>query len=424
MKGSTRDILIATIIGDALGSAFDGMGKGHIRTHFKETIDYIDPSPALKGKIHRWRKPGLYSSISQFMLILASHASRRGPFMKPFLRSIAGAPSLPGAPYGIFRGPGAVEVRLIMNARGDPGDNGVPAHPCGRIIPALAPIALKGDSFMERMTAVIGYIRLFTLDYSTIAGGLLYSLLISPLKGEEPTGGNPVDEAAKTASLLADTIDSAPATVFDTGVNPATLIRALFDVRGTLIALASAGDLSGAERIISSRVSAGLKNPVTRATVNMPGALIPYALYICSHLDGDPMLLFHTAFEGGESAALSAMVGALAARRHGPSILPDQLVRNLVNRKRILSIADDVSAGRLPVSMPEEFILSEASLTTKEIQERSAKSRHGAVTTRRPPASHREQELRLSRHVVESWTKADKAKWKRERKRMESEEES
>ena len=131
MDTSARNVILATVIGDALGSAVDGLGKGHIRAHFREIHDYIDPEPALKGKMDLWRKPGLYSSISQFMLLCAMAAARRGPCRDAFIRLCADASGSgnTGSGFGIFRNPDAVEKNFIARVNAGAPLTGAPASP-------------------------------------------------------------------------------------------------------------------------------------------------------------------------------------------------------------------------------------------------------------------------------------------------------
>lgn len=423
MDGITRDIILATVIGDALGYTLEGMGKGHIRARFGTIDDYIDPAPALKGKLHRWRKPGLYSSISQLMLILGSYSSRRGPFLEPFIRSVREAPPLPGAPAGIFRGAGIAEQRFINADRENLVEHTPPDLPSARIIPSLAPLSFRDATDEQRIKDVLGYLRLYTMDYSTHAAGLVYAFLLRLPGHDGAPGGDLIEESMETASRLAGMVEADPAAVFEGSINPDALHRELLDLRETFAALCVHGDIEDLERIIIRMVSPHLTTPLARASVDMPGALVPFAVVISSR-GGDPGVLFRAVSHGGAAAALGAMTGALSAARYGAGIVPEAPARSLINRKRIVSLTEALGSRRVPPSLPGEFILAEASLTGKEAEERAARCRHGGSA---PPAKKipgPAREAALSRHVVESWTKLDKSRWKRERKRKPGDEES
>ncbi|HPY02020.1 MAG TPA: hypothetical protein PL161_02230, partial [Spirochaetota bacterium] len=66
-----KDILKSIIAGDALGSVFHGLSEGHIRANFTADEIYPDTIKALKKNESLWRKPALYTSVSQLSVIAA-----------------------------------------------------------------------------------------------------------------------------------------------------------------------------------------------------------------------------------------------------------------------------------------------------------------------------------------------------------------
>jgi hypothetical protein len=417
MNDSARKIILAAIVGDALGSAVDGFSKGHIRAHFREIDDYIDPEPALKGKTDLWRKPGLYSSISQFMLICAMAGFRRGPCADEFSRLCAGASGNSGSDYGIFRNAGVAEKNFIDRIKPGAPLTGAPSYPCARIIASLAPLGFRNNSSAERMADVLSFIRLFTLDCSTIAHGMFFSSLLAALDARASTAGGLLRLALETAESLAAEIESRSAAIFEQGVNPGALAGEVSGLAGLLSAIARADSLNAAEKTICSHVNTRLKTPVTRATVNLPAALLPYSLSINAFQGDSDSLLFHAAAEGGAAAALTALTGAIGAYLHEPAA-PETLVRNLVNRRKILSLIDALCGETDPSPLADEFIRSEAALTAKEQEELRARLKHFKKKPRKNPPSRADAEKALARHAVESWTKLDKARWKKSRKQM------
>ncbi len=415
MDAPLRDIILATVIGDALGYTLEGMGGGHIRARFGEIDDYADPAPALRGKLHRWRMPGLYSSISQFMIILGVHALGRGAFLDQFITTVREAPNLPGAPGGIFRGAGSTERRFINDAGKRPGGNAPPNDPGGRIIPALAPLAFRETDATRRMKDVLAYLRLFTTDHGTLAAGLVYVFLLRQEAREESFAAGLIEDAAETASRIAVAVGQDPAEVFEGGVNPDALQNALRHLVETFSALGVATDIDDSEKIIVRITAPRLKTPIARATVDIPGALLPLAVAISSRGGGSDAL-FRAVSRGGATSALGAMTGALSAARHGAGVVPQSLTRSMVNRKRVQSLAEALERRRVSPSLAGEFILAEASLTAKEMEERAARCRHGGKPAPAPKVSGPAREAALSRHVVESWTKLDRSRWRREKR--------
>ncbi len=420
MDRSSRNIILAALVGDALGTPVDGLGKGHIRTHFRTIDDYIDPEPALKGKMDRWRKPGLYSSISQFMLICALAGLHRGPCRDEFLRHCAAA--IGGSGYGIFRNPDAAERNFIERVNAGTPLTGPALSPTARILPAMAVLGLRNKAPGELMADIIPVIRLFTLDPATMAMSLFLASLLPVLieRSASPAALLPV--SAETAGALAGDVEANSAGLFGHGINPGPLARELRGLAGLLAGMAGAGSFEDAERTICAHVNRGLATPVTRATVGLPGALLPFALAICAFHGDGATLLFHAVAQGGSTAPLTALAGAIGACCH-ESVIPDQLVRNLVNRKKLLMLADSLRANADASRLAGEFIRSEYSLTAKEQEELRARLKHVKKRPKAPPPTRSEKEKALSRHAVESWTKLDKARWRKERKQRDKNDE-
>lgn len=414
-----KNILTGVIVGDALGSAVDGLARGHLRSHFRNIHDYIDPSPALKHKTESWRTPGLYSSISQFMLILGITCSRHGPCADAFRQAVASTPDISGYDYGLFRYPDMVEKMFIQRARNEESTLLLPVQPCTRIIPALTALSFRDNSQLEHISDVTAVVRLFTQDLSTLAAALIYSSLIRTLVEEGASGDEPMRIARDAAVILARFIESNSAAVFAQSVNPATLVEEIGTLAGTLSEILNADTPESAEELIVARVNSSLKTPVTRATVNMPGALFPYALAIVSLQRSGETALFRAVMEGGSTAPLAAITGAVEACRHDGSLFPDTLARNLVNRKKIRILVDAIAHGTGSSRDLNDCIVSEAALTSKDREDLAAKLKHARRKPKPAPQSRSEKERELARHAVESWTKYDKARWKKERQRKE-----
>jgi hypothetical protein len=424
MSGDIQNIMLASIIGDALGSPMDGLGRGHIRSHFKNMTDYADPAPGLKGKIELWRKPGLYSSMSQFMLILALACRRRGPCSGEFCRSIAASPEVSACDYGIFRCPDTAEKRFILGVKDAAGAAGPQPLPGARVLPVLVPLALRNNSTAELITDVIGHVRLFTRDLPTLSASLLYAKLLGALAREKNSRVDPLAAARETIAALHDEVETHSSAVFAMAVNPGSLADEIAALEEILSGIGSAGAIPEAETIICSFINRKLKSPVTRATVNMPAALLPYAIALCS-LHHDPgSLLFTAVMEGGSTAPLTALTAGIGACLHGSDIIPPSLLQNLVNRKRILSLVHGICGGSPQPGLLDDFFMSEASLTAKEQEELRSKLKHTGKKPKKKIETRKDMEMKLTRHVVESWTKMDKAKWKKERKQRDKSEES
>jgi hypothetical protein len=66
------------------------------------------------------------------------------------------------------------------------------------------------------------------------------------------------------------------------------------------------------------------------------------------------------------------------------------------------------------------FFQSESSLTRKEIEEYQSKLKH-YKKPEKLTNNRKTLEEKMAQHIVESWTKTDKAKWKKEKKQFNKE---
>jgi ADP-ribosylglycohydrolase len=425
MNHSAYDIMLPAVAGDALGTPFEGMGRGHIESCFGSLSGFADPEPGLRGRMERWKKPGLYSSISQFMLLLAISCCRRGPCAEAFAHCMSSSRALAESGYGIFRYPDAAESSFIAACTEQHQAAAQSSSPSTRIIAALAPLSLRDNAPPEMLADTVSFLRLFTADRQTIAAGLLYVFLLGELITGASAGTDPVGEASRLSAQLQTMVSSEyPALVFASGVSPDALASELRVLAGLLSLIRAADSIRTAEDIICSHLNKTLKNQITRATINIPAALVPFAVSFSALHGDDDDILYRAAAEGGSSSSFTAIVGSLSASRRGMEAVPDGLLQGLVNRKRIASIVDSLVDGSPAPALAEEFIRSEASLTAKAEEEHHARIKHIKKKPDKKVPSRTDRERALARHVVESWTKLDKAKWKKERKQREQNGES
>jgi hypothetical protein len=408
-----KNILLGIIIGDALGSAFDGLGRGHIRSNFKKIDGYVDPAPALKGKMERWKKPGFYSSISQFAILAA--ACPPGAIAQSFSGYIAASPDVKESASGIFRHPDLVEKNLITRIKNPSRQTTVPALPCVRIIPSSIPLSMRDNSLLERTKDIISYVLMFTRDASTLSGALSIGSLVRYLINDRRESINYPEACIDSNDLLIEHINANPGAVFNAGANPEEIAAGLREMNGILDLIKDAADKTETEAEICGWMNKRLKTPIARATVNIPHAIIPYSLALSAIQGDDPSALYLTATEGGQAAALAALYGALMTCISGASVIPDILAQNLANKKKIGAILDFLVKGSAQ-ALVKDFLRTEASLTRKELEELGAMQKHDRKKPKAVP--HRTDTIgSLSKYVVESWTKIDRAKWRKEKRK-------
>jgi len=419
MENRISGMILGSIIGDALGTPIDGFSKGHISSIFKSSYGFVDPTPALKGKMDRWKKPGLYSSISQFIILLSCFLNSRKKFnggdLFDFIKDL---PEIPGSQYGIFRHPDKMERQFLERVTMGDSDSrdGVSSIITARlaaIIPSL--VQYRTKSVSNHIYRTISISLLFSQNISSIAGAVIFAVLLKRiLNDSSPLSSiNMISIAKEEIASLFEEIDINTDKIFNIGINPVSFLNIIEEYKTIFMNIENIGDKHEAAENIYTYVNKGIKSPITRATVNHPMAIIPYSIYLASQYKESPSdILFHAAWEGGSTSILCTLIGALTGAAFGNEWISGEIRDGLINKKRIFSIVEAISKGRIFESLLQDFIKAEASLTIKESQEKNAKLKHIKQKPKKRKVG-KDREAELSKHVVESWTKIDKAKWRK-----------
>jgi len=408
-KPAEFNMFLGAITGNTLGTLFEGLPKQHIHACIREIKEYPDPAPLLKSKMDRWSKPGLYSCLSQMMIIAAACHDGRLFRKDAFIDIISRSQSVHETNTGIFRHAGPIEKNLITELKGVRAPDRTPDHISGRIIPLSLALVPRGvDSVRDTLNLAL----VFTRNPDTAAATLLFS------GGVRALISNPGKPAKRAFTDEAETIlrqaDRLSPVIFSMGLNPEAVISGIDWLKNTIAQTinSSSGE---AEMIIRDRVNPLLKTPVTRATIDDPRCILPYSLSIaeCPSIDSESKII-HAATEGGSSSALAMMCGALTGIMYGADAIPEFLIQGLVNRGRIIEILDLLSSGNGNRIAVDDFLKGEYSLAIKEQEELNARLKH----IRKPvkpsgEKTRQKKENTLTRHTVESWTKLDKARWKK-----------
>jgi hypothetical protein len=420
MNDRNKAILIGTIIGDALGSSVDGLSKGHIHSIRDDSENYMDPAPLLKGAINKWKKAGLYSSLSQLMIITSFAWKKRIFDTDRFIELVKSSSEIGTGPHGIYRNPGISEKQFIESFRNQAQERSIPSYPTSRFMPLILPHVFKKNSLIEIILDTLSLISIFKTSLQTMGGTLLYGALIyGMIKYKTRLGENIIDTAVTATNEIISAINARPDSIFNAKINPDSLLMEMDRYRALLTNLHTVKDEDTAEKEICTRLNTILKTPITRATVDHPLAILPYVLVLSSLYLNDPsQFLFHVMREGGTTSVMTALAGSIMGIYYDLELFPGILVQNLLNRKRIFTIADHITRDSVTDALIQDFLHNEAAMTNKEIEEREARMKHNKEGQKKNK-SRKERENELSKHIVESWTKIDRARWKKERKKFE-----
>jgi len=417
MNRTIADIIFSSIIGDAAGYTFNGMKKNHIKAIFREITGFTDPAPALKDNMHRWKKPGLYSSISQNTLITAACIDKRGLNIPDYIKTYENTPEVSGAEFSIFRDPGEAEKNFIFRIKNGEAAGKHFNMPCSRLLPpVLALMLIRNEK--EHLISAVKYISLYTHSSSTIAGAIMLQQLIKDLITEKDRKilEIAVNSAEKTVSEIINNQNR----IFECGINPDYIVSESNSLLELFKELDYSKTPANYEKIICAHAEKKKTDAITRASVNLPETILPMAVILSDLCTGPEKILINAMQEGGASSPLTSLSSSITTAFYGVNI-PENFTSDLVNKKRINAIIDLIAEDKNRSSIINEIYSTEPGLTIKELEEHKAKTKNLPVTkTRKKEKTRGEFESELSRHVVESWTKLDKAKWKKDRKKENS----
>lgn len=403
MRNKIKGILLGSIIGDTLGTPLSGFSKGHISSIFKHVNDYVDPAHGLKGNMERWKKPALYSSISQMIILLSYHLTS-GNRSSSFSDIIRRAIDASEADYGIFRHPGVMGKKYIEQIKNTSVE--VFAYPCAELSLIAIPFAYNEAADHE----IISFCSILNRDISSITGALFFINLLKRIITTCESITLP-DLAINELSSLQNSINRNPGVFFEKGINPDYILSSLEDFSKIFSGLKTVKTIESAEEIICSLANKKFKTPVKRGTVDHPLIIIPYSIILAHISRSNPAEILSTAAnEGGAASVLCGLSGALCGALYGEESIPEHLVENLVNRRKILSIINAISSTGS--DFMTDFLKNESLLTMKEIEEKNARLKH-IKPRKKETKTKKDREQEITKHVVESWTKTDKAKWRR-----------
>jgi len=384
-------VLLDIFIADAMAAPFESLSEGHIRAAKHSFDSYFDSRNLLKDNPGKWVKPGLYSSLSLGLLAVAA-LLRMGKDLAG-LASIAFAGKVEKKD---LRNPDSVLMKYIGEAVNIPTANYPPVY------------AAVFSNFTQNCN--LSNILTFASSITQVPEIIASSLVASSLAMNKPNTFSDayavVQECAKWAKL------SQPL-LFKIGLNPDVVVNSIDD-HLTILLIVKKGDGDKESWLEAlSFASKKINRDVVRPTL-FPLTLVLYSLCVSlKYREG--IFLLKNAISPGGSVRASAILASIFSQVSFSSENP-QLLDDLVNKRKAIEICSLVESGKVTESVLDDFIKSEASLTRKETEERCALMKHFKKknTSKKSKAKKTDE---LTHHVVESWTKVDKARFKKERQK-------
>jgi len=415
-----KGMLLGAIAGDAIGTPFNGLSKAHIHAVYKNINNYTDATPALKGKLQDWKKAGLYSSSSQLMLLLLIFTIKNKRMnIYDFARFVRKIPEAAENEYGIFRHPGSTERHFMHTNKEEiaPSEEKKYYIASARSSIIIIPFSVLNPNINDNLIIdMLSFSFLFNKDAHSTAGALLFVMFLISIINEKNSGlAKLINMAIEVSNFLLGKTSVLANRISEIGIMHNHLESCIKDYLYIFSQIKDTKEIPEAEKIIVNYVNTKIKTPITRATIDHPLAIIPFVVFFTARHLGQPSeILFRAAEIGGAASILCALTGALTGAMLGTDWLQGNLLNDLVNKKRIINIVDSAINAKLTDALVDDFIQCEASLTTKEIQEKNAKLKHVKIKPKKiKKKSRKDIERELSAHVVESWTKLDKAKWRK-----------
>lgn len=404
-------LLLNIAYADACTRPFSGMSAGHVRSHFNSMDVYFNSEEANKDHPERWKKPGLYGWIFQTSL-LSVYAGKNRLLKKHEIED------------AVEESLGTIEQRMDSIRDGDPlvHEFLVPQKETDAVNlrPGCSPVFLsvlfslacapKKSSFEQ----VLSFLIRFTRNSDTAACALWWDALVRSL---EYSSASLFENAGNELASLIKKMDILQPLCFNAGIHPDALEESFGHLQ-TIAGMYLDDQSTAAEKHIKY-VDSLFKSPITRSTIDHPLLLPFHALRLAeSHRQGSAHLLESAVKEGGEVQLASALACTLMPE---DTAFDDDfafLAEDLVNKKRLSAFIPRL-LNRASMQELAEFFDAERKLSAKEDEERSAILKHAKKKQpkRQIPKDRASREEQLSRHVVESWTKKDRARYKREQRR-------
>jgi hypothetical protein len=400
MKASS--LVQASLAGDAPGYPLDGIRGPHLRAVFPEIRGIVDPEPALQGKMNRWRKPGLYSAQGQLQVLALSSGRGHDP---GFLMDAALEKGRDDR--GIFRTTGGHLERLLVSRKERTGPFPGPG-------PSLEACAL-GVALLDHdrpLDALFSWLEALHVD--TWSAAVSCFVLCSLLPGEDTSSLSLLSEASL------EMIRENQPLFFDRRFNPDEMLRRGENLHEMVRQIDRTGDLDESFALIleaaAREIDPGIKKVLPAHPLPALGFLLALRKF---HLHEGISAIYRALQEGGPTVFTASMTGVYLALQ-GTDM--DEITGNLANRRELMALIAGLTPGRWKEKELKSYIDSESGMTLKEDEERKSKLRNAREPEPGKKKSQarkkKEQIQRMTDHVVESWTKADKARWKKERKKL------
>lgn len=337
-----KNLYILSASADAFGTSIFGLKPDAIKSLYKNFNSFIDPTPHLKNKLHKWTKKGYYSYITQMNLIttyflLTEHFSQKK--YKEYLKNFA----ISDLEFftGIFRNSSSEFKKYFSNPLLTPLTQPL-TFPSAMIFP----FNLFFTEKQKRLDAIIQFTSLFSVHPLTILSALMVSFGLetasSPHLLQDIHSQFIKEESQIRLSL--EKIDFLSSTDF-------------FKVITETLETLSDQNLSieAGNKIIVQTANHYTGQQITKPTHSFPLASVMSSLFWVSRMKNPNFSnLLNIVKQGGE-ANITASITSLFISLHKAPVFSEDLLKSLANYKQILLYSKSMEKGHLTGEIKEPY---------------------------------------------------------------------
>jgi hypothetical protein len=411
---NNHNLLKNLLYSDVFASPFQNMSAGHIKTGYKRESVYFDNREAQKDHLDRWRMPGLYSSIMQMSILSYYIGKEKITETNKIEEIIVQIFNSPERAFETLRFPTGCIRNFVLPYNAE--IQKVNIYPCS--VSVLLTSVYSAAIAPKKITPaqLFFFLAIFTCNSDCAAAVLFFDTVVRRLEYSESLSYYAISEDSIN-EIISKKNEILPA-AFSFGINSDSVEKSIHHLL-IIMSYYSKYDIIEAQDKHLNYVNTLFQTPVKRLTIDHPLILIPFAISLAEKSKEDSAYLPEMcSLEGGETILLSCLTSIL---RNDIDISEfDKKYQNrLVNKNLISKTIDAIVKSRVPIKQIIDFFDNENKLTEKENETRLSITKHVKKKTKeKPKKSKITREQELSQHIVESWTKRDKSRWKKERRRM------
>lgn len=398
-------ILTTVAVTDAMTSPLEGHSRGHIASHLKDEAPFPDTGTLFRKNMDKWRMPALYSSLTTLFIIM-SYYLRQGRPDNAALRKVLEKTGHQEAD-AILRYAGQAEKEAFIRLKGDSGQRVSSSD--HRIIVQAASFPLFIDDFHIRQERL----RRWYADITSSVHTIIPAMLVSETIALCSDGFSPLSSFEQALSLLHTFYYDNPGLLFDLGFNPDLFLTLFREIENSMPSLtASASNIGSAEESVISSCQGWYKRPLKRATV--PEALPQLFMAVLAGEHDFPALSLSRL--GGTPAPVAVLAALFRTLQSVSTDSEIALMDSLVNKHLLREIIEAFGKGSVSQALMQKWLQGEEKLTLQQKSLLDAKTRHTPAPKRRGSTPRTSEDI--TNVVVESWTKRDQARWKKEERRI------